>query len=870
MRRGLAVLLLFGSSVVFGTLAGCANDEDPPSPADAGVPDTGADHADAGPTLLDRLEPPLPPADPALTPCPEGWVETELTRRDGTVFTVCDPQPASPATCPSDQALFPGEPGCVTVGPPCPQGDWAEELPEPGPDLKLLFVKPGAANGDGTRQRPFGTIDAAIGARGPTPAAIALAKGRYEESLDFPRNVSVIGACTGETLLTEPTAGLGYGVVNATFPGASISNVRLLAERPGAWSLEQGELELNNVIVESASSYGLMVTRGGKMRGRNVVIRSVMPSNEQPLTVGVLGLEGTIELDRVQIEGVPSFAVFAQLATTVVRLKNTAIRDLPARPNTNRLGRAVHVVGEASVFLESSLIERAKDSGISVAELGSLVTLTDVVIRDTEGNGENTGTAIQASEGGRVNGTRVWIERARASSIHAEKGGELHLDHLVMREVLSDPETRETGRHVNLIEGGRAVLRFVYASRALESTIAADGPGTRLLLEDARLEDNAGRETDGTSGSGIQLQTAASATVTRTVVEGVRRSGVLANEATLLASDLVVRDMGSDLSDGQAGMALMSQDGAFVDASRVLIERGRFYGAYASGGTLIVRDIVVRETQSVEMPIDVEQSSDFGMGIVVTSGELVVERALVEDNRAAGIAASGANSRAVVNDVLVRNTIADSRGLFGEGIYVERGARLELRNALVDNNRELGVYANLGAHVVLEDVEVRGTAGNIEGVAGYGIYALQGGTMELARTKSIANTVFGVVAQSEGSSITARELEARDTRRSSDGGLIKVDGTGIAALDGGYVRAEDFVVADNKLCGVMIAGGEMDLSRGVVSNSLIGANVRAEGFSLERLMDQVRYEDNVTNLDSTELALPALDPPELSFPAGGP
>lgn len=863
MRRGLAVFAVWIAAASTAFAAGCSDDPEPMSSADAGSPDA-TPFPDAEPSLLDRLAAPEPPADPVFLPCPAGWTETKIPRRDGTDLSACDPAPEGVLTCPSDQAQFPGEPGCVTVGPPCPAGDWAEDLPEPTATLRVIFVKPGAVAGDGSRELPFGTIADGIGARGAGAAVIALAKGRYDESMELPSGVSVIGACAGETLISEPTSGLGYGLVNTTRPNVSVRNLRLLSERPGLWSLDQGELEAHDVIIESAYGFGVLVSTGGKISGSGIVVRNVAPAPQLP-SVGMLGLEGQITLDRVAIEGVRGMAVFVQSSSTTVTLSRTAIRNLIGRPGTNELGRAVHVVGAGTLFLERSLIEHAKDSGVSVAEANSRAILTDVVVRDLDGNGDNTGSALQVAEGGHITGTRVWIEGARHSSLHGEKpGSQLELEHLILRDVQSDPVDRTYGRHVNLIEGSTAILRRVYASGARESSIAADGAGTSLLVEDIQLEDNYGRESDDANGSGIDVQNAATATITRAVLAGMRRSGVLANEGSIRASDLVVRDMGSEVSSGQTGMGIMSQDGAMFIAERVLVERARFYGAYASGGTLRLRDVVVRETLPVERHPDPDKP-DFGMGLVVTSGVLEVERALVENNRAAGIAASGSDTIARIEDAIVRNTNPDARGLFGEGIYTERNAHLELRKAIVDNNRELGVYANLGASVLLEDVEVSRTESNIEGVAGYGIYALNGGTMEVTRAKVFANRIFGVAAELEGSSIILREVEVRDTRRSSEASLIEVDGTGLAARDGGYLRATEFVVADNKLCGVMVAEGAMDLSRGVVRNSLIGANVRAEGFSLDRLMDQVRYEDNVTNLDSSELAIPVLQPPVLDL-----
>src|SRR5688572_19466561 len=128
------------------------------------------------------VTPPAPPEavqPPSLTPCPAGWREVAPETPDG--VATCDPWPETGAAdCVVGQAHFPGEPGCASVGAPCPAGDWPEGLPAGG---AVRYVQAGATpGGDGTLGAPYATIGEALVAP-PSGLIVAIAKGEYDENL---------------------------------------------------------------------------------------------------------------------------------------------------------------------------------------------------------------------------------------------------------------------------------------------------------------------------------------------------------------------------------------------------------------------------------------------------------------------------------------------------------------------------------------------------------------------------------------------------------------------------------------------------------------------------------------------------------------
>ena len=133
---------------------------------------------DDGPPTVD-VNPAEPAALPVLTPCPEGWREVT---DDGTGVVVCDPWPETgPGDCADDEAHLPGEPGCERVGPACPSGDYAEDLPT---DRTIVYVLAGASSGgDGSITSPFASLEDATAASMPTDV-IAVGRGTYEACID--------------------------------------------------------------------------------------------------------------------------------------------------------------------------------------------------------------------------------------------------------------------------------------------------------------------------------------------------------------------------------------------------------------------------------------------------------------------------------------------------------------------------------------------------------------------------------------------------------------------------------------------------------------------------------------------------------------
>lgn len=168
---------------------------------------------------------PWPGSSPVImTPCPEGWREVE---DDGVV--TCDPWPeGGPHECAEDEAHFPGEPGCSLIGTPCPEGNWAEDLPD---DQEILYVLAGApAGGDGTQASPFGSINEALDVA-EEGTIVALSKGTFDEAVRLRNGITLWGACVAETAVACSTPSSETGTVTVGGRNTVVRNLQIRGDR---------------------------------------------------------------------------------------------------------------------------------------------------------------------------------------------------------------------------------------------------------------------------------------------------------------------------------------------------------------------------------------------------------------------------------------------------------------------------------------------------------------------------------------------------------------------------------------------------------------------------------------------------------------
>ncbi|MCC7535395.1 MAG: hypothetical protein IT379_04245 [Deltaproteobacteria bacterium] len=866
-------------------LAGCGG-EDASSTIDAGRdPDMGTVLPPLPPPPVDVPEPtpPAPPeipwlaqgepsvepaGPPVITPCPTGW--REAASPAGVPF--CDPWPeGGRRSCgPADEVQLPGEPGCRRIGPVCPDGDWADDLPA---DRPIVYVRADAeVGGDGTRERPFASIGAAMDVA-RTRGVVAVAKGVYAEQVDVRAGRELWGACAAETILLPPQpfdASDPRGAITFTGEDGAARNVSIRGSRLYALftSGPTSAGTVANVVIERSAT--VVAAGGSRMSLTDVVVRDADRSG--PAIVALSG--ATLTLGRTLVEDASGGrALLAQDEGTSVVVGDSVLAGTLASPAADTglvRARAVQVARGASVTLERVVIEDGEDEGIRVQNAGSRLVANDLVVQRTvppPAGSDGVAAGVAVLGGGQAEVHRASLLGNHQFNVSVQDAGSRALlaDVLVVGGGGASPiGLRVLGEGALDLErvaveglAGRGVVVLGAGSRLGASDLAVRdvGPEGELLPE------NAG------SLSALQVGGGASADVVRLEVA---RSvvGVLAHGA---GSVLSLQDARLDDAGGPSVAALAVVVGASVTARRLAVNRPSNVGIAVvadpddAPASMTLEDVSVVDCRAAT-------PQELGRGIEVGYAAAVdATRTLVAGCRDVGLFASGPASVVRARDVVVRD-IRPTGALFGNGVVATDGATLELERALVERTRAIGLSAQFEGTLVLTDVVVRDVSPSTEDAhGGWGVAAqveaqVRGERVVVERTREL-----GVAAMRAGvllSDVVVRDTEPASCATGSCAG--SEGGMGVVAIGAGSVTFDRFAVEQAALCGVIVAEsaevfagqeifgpGQVDLRGGRIVRAPVGACVQVPSYDLSRLSNEVLYLDNGVNLDATSYEPPA-------------
>ncbi|MBI2893325.1 MAG: right-handed parallel beta-helix repeat-containing protein [Deltaproteobacteria bacterium] len=803
-----------GATAVAGQ--GCSAGEGPRGLDDAGA---GEDASAWAPEIAEP-EPPAPPAPPELprmTPCPEGW--REKVDPDDPALVTCDPWPeGGRQECAEDEAHFPGRPGCERIGPPCPEGEWPVEIPE---DARVLYVRAGEREGGGgTREQPFGWIADAVAAANDGDV-IALSKGLFDEEVWIDRAVTLLGACVLETRIAPSVPGAEPATLTLR-AAAVVRDLQVGGAEVGVdVSRTDGTAELHSVLVREATQFGLVASFRGTLAATDLVVRETASD------------EGAF-------------------------------------------GYGLDASGGAEVSFERAVLERNRGVGARVAEGGTALTGTDVVLSDTGAweSGGAFGHGLEVSGGAEVTLERVVLERNRGvGALVAGGGTALNATDVVVSDTQVQESDRTLGYGLEVRGGALVTLERALFQRNRTAGLFVHEEGTVLGATDLVVSDTSAREADRQGGLGLEAIQGARVTLERAVLQRDRGVGVqVGGEGTVLAaSDLVVSGTQAQESDGDAGYGLDVSGAAQVTLERALLERNRSIGVLLGdeGTTLAAMDMVVSDTQPRE------SDGFFGYGLEATRGaHVVLDRVALERNRGAGAAATEDGTVVAATDLVVSDTQAqESDGALGVGLAANGGAHVTLERAVFRGNRTGGVAAMhegtvlTALHLAVLDTQARES----DGRHGVGLAVIGGPTVELSRARMLDNRGYGVRVYGTGSTVTAVDIVVERTVEQECGVDVcdnATAGFGLAAESGAILDVRRFRSSDNALVGVLVASeSDLDLHDGVVSGNRIGANIQIDDYDLGRLQDDVIYVDNDVNSDTSRIALP--EPPgALDFAPG--
>ncbi len=816
--------------------------------------------------------------------CPAGWHMGALV--DGPpgfpIDEVCGPPVAAPfdparpvgtaEACPAG-ALAGPEGGCVEpVAAACADVG----APPEGPGTLFVDARADATGADGTPERPFPSLGAAMEAALPG-ATIRLAAGRYPEPVTVGKDVTLWGRCpdevfvgalvlgpgthtTIEGLSVAPEAGDAGASVYLRGETSTLRRLRVHGEQGVALAHEAGTAALEAVRL-SSNAVECARQFSGQASWRAVVLSPCAG-------IGAV-LDAGTEADwrDVRIDGSTGFGILARGA--VLRAERLTVAG--SRPGAAGAGEGLHVREGARVDVTDVVVREVAASALRAVGVGSSVDARRLVLADARPEPlpqATHGWGVEASEGASVTLRAAVVDRVAGVGVVASGAAtQVLLEDTLVRETVPQPDGRVAGKGVAIEGEATAMLRRVRLESHLEEALHV-ARGARVELDGLAALDTRGRLDDGHDGWGIGVQTGGQVfgrdvRVGRAHEFGLHASG----PGTRVELDgLVVENTAR--AAGEDGTAV----GVFVRAEAVLTLRGGLVRATDGRGI----ELGGTGTHAALTDVTVLGSGRLGnrqapdaIGVAIlggASGDL--ERVRVADSRSANVVVGQAGSQLVARGLSLWNappTVAEAGGaglmvraggqadvadalFFGHALFAlsvdDSGSGLSVAGARIDGGSEepsararagRGLEVGHGAQAQLTEVDLRrlGHPGvlSIEGAIslnrvgivdvgadgqdGYGVMVQSGGTVKLTDVAVRGARGVGLGAVGQGSVVTTHRLAVERTRP-GEGGL---GGRGVALANGAHLDARLLALVDNTQAGLSISSAAATLADVVVAGT---------------------------------------------------
>ncbi len=293
-------------------------------------------------------------------------------------------------------------------------------------------------------------------------------------------------------------------------------------------------------------------------------------------------------------------------------------------------------------------------------------------------------------------------------------------------------------------------------------------------------------------------------------------AGIVVNGGRATLCNVVVAETqsldvgGGELIGGQ-GLDLQAQNGveSRVDSTRTIFRGNRGIGVivFDPSATLNLDDTVICDTLAqVESGID-------GRGLAIQDGPSVdVSRSVFERNRDVAVFVGGPETTLKMRHVVVRDTQSQQRTLEnGSGLGIQDGAHVELEKGLFERNRESGIGVfSPGTKLDITDVVIRDTLPQESNdTFGIGLFAKEGAQVRAERAFVAGNHFAGMSAENAGTTVDLTDIVIQETLpQESDGQL----GWGLSVSNGAQANVSRGVFRRNYYIGVFVTDAESHLA----------------------------------------------------------
>jgi hypothetical protein len=426
-----------------------------------------------------------------------------------------------------------------------------------------------------------------------------------------------------------------------------------------------------------------------------------------------------------------------------------------------------------------------------VAAFGGKTSLSGIVVEDSILNGisaSNAGTVLTLSNVV-VRGTRLPASNNQSFGLVAQKGATVEVDDSVFADndfanVVSTGAGVHTHLARSIIRDGRPPTTGTFARSFGVGFYVSNGGA--LSLEESAVIDNAG---DGVVVSkGTSTGSAAFGTIARSVVRGTKLDPVrdigrgieVGNTSTVTVDqttsygnaevDLLVTEGGTgDIHDSTtfgtagddpavlAGAGLLVSTAATAKVRSLAVVSARNVGIQVQNmATLDLSDSLVLASRP--LPKLDAKGNDYGFGINVGDGStLKATRTTIE--RASTVSLLVQGSSLALDGVLIREAQASRRGESGRGISGQDGAKVVVVRSAIMDNLEAGIILIDGAgSLTMTDSTVGNTKHDASGNFGIGVLLAGGVTGTITSSTITGSEGIGIASSAAGGFVSRSTL----------------------------------------------------------------------------------------------------------------
>jgi hypothetical protein len=500
-----------------------------------------------------------------------------------------------------------------------------------------LLVDASLATEDATH---FKSITAAVNVA-RAGDVVAVFPGNYVEEVIVPTsNISIIGRCARDVTIAS-TGGRGAGFLIDDVRGVAIRGVTLRDHFTGVLVRGGGEASLEDSRVLEGRYLGVYAAgKDSLLSVRRSRIDGVVPDAAKFGWGAAAQLGGALDLEDVAIHAATSYGIVIANPGSKATVKRAVVRETQLGPSGS-FATGLAVSEGSSADVDGLLVENARGLGVTVSN-GTLGATHVVVVGTTESGA--TGRGIQVTKGGRLDLEESFV-------LQSDDANVLVIDEATNAKIRSsvfsgDPSGNGTrGMHGVRVAGGASLD---IASSALIANVQVglgiQDPKTRAVADSLYVKDTRSRreETGERLGVGVGVTYGGALEIKHSAVEQNRAAGVFVSQvngtpATASVSTTLIRRTlpggnsaaGRGVEVSRGGIATLD-DCAIADNMQISAIVG------GAGSALTLRRSIVRSTAQL-FP------QAFGHGVLVANeASLVLESSWLLAHPGVGLAVDGA------------------------------------------------------------------------------------------------------------------------------------------------------------------------------------------------------------------------------------